>query len=82
MKAWVVASLAAAGGFAFGVVIALEVLVYLRMPKSPPGASIGWDPVSFVQSSGLQVLVICVGIAGVTFAIVYAYLSRHPLPRN
>lgn len=82
MKAWMVASLAAAGAFFFGLAMAIEMLVFLRMPEAPPGDSIGWDPISFFHSSGLQLVLICVCTAGVTFAMVYAHFSRHPLPRN
>ncbi len=82
MKAWTVALIAAAGAFFFGLAMAVEVLVFLRMPEPPPGTSIGWDPVSFFHYAGLQFLVICASVAAATFAMVYLHFSRHPLPRN
>lgn len=82
MKAWIAALMAATSAFFFGLAIAIEVLVFLPMPQAPPGASIGWDPVSFAHHSGLQVVLFCACIATVTFTMVYGYFSRHPLPRN
>lgn len=81
MKAWMVALIGAVAAFFAGLAMAIEV-VFLRMPKMPPGASFGWDPVSLFRHSGLQLVLFCACIAAVTFAIVYGHFSRHPLPRN
>lgn len=82
MKPWMIALMAATGAFFLGIAISVEVLVFLPMPEPGPGSAIGWDPISFFHHSGWQVLIFSVSLAAATFAMVYRYFSRHPLPLN